>query len=108
MDLVPLILSVVGPIAYVGIAAISYRRGESYRIRGVGVGIVAVAVLTIAAPYAAFFLIDGDPDVWDFYRTYAAIPAVLMVAAIAIGWFLKKRLLATENTATTSSTNLPA
>lgn len=91
MNLLPLILCFAGPTAYLAAVAFSYRSVD----RGKGQAasaITATAVIALAAPYAAFLIVNGDPDVWDFYRSYAAVPVLLMLAAIAIGGIIERRL----------------
>lgn len=41
--------------------------------------VATVAVLVALGPYVAFWAVsNGDPDVWDFYRTASFVPLVVL------------------------------
>lgn len=75
-DLLPLFAYVVG-LLISGATIWALLRPRIRRNRGRRIAFSAlVTTLSIAAPYLAFTLLRGNPDVWDFYRSVALVPAI--------------------------------
>lgn len=91
IDLVPFVTFLASVLA-LGLTIALLRK---YPARGAVAARVALALIVglvaICAPYAAYLLVTGDPDVWDFYRAYAWVAVAILVilgifaARVAIG-----------------------
>jgi len=78
-DLLPMIFLVIG--AGVGTAAVifAFRRRHGQMSAKVPLIGMVVGLAFIAASYAAFAAVPGDPDVRDFYAQYWVTPLILAV-----------------------------
>ncbi|WP_282838154.1 hypothetical protein [Microbacterium flavum] len=55
-----------------------WRAPGLIRSRRTQAWIAAVVLLVVALPYLAFVGIQGDPDVWDFYRSVGLAPVLIL------------------------------
>lgn len=62
--------------------------------------VIAASVLLIVAPVALFAVVDGDPDVWDFYRSLWFAPLIILGGLSA--WLI---VAANRQSARASETN---
>lgn len=76
VDLIPLVLVVLSVALALGVLILRWRRAGA-RTRGGDVVIGVASVMTLAGAYLAFGVIDGDPDVWDFYGSVWWVPLVI-------------------------------
>nr|WP_011167223.1 MULTISPECIES: hypothetical protein [Acidipropionibacterium]AFK88689.1 hypothetical protein [Acidipropionibacterium jensenii]CAB88400.1 hypothetical protein [Acidipropionibacterium jensenii] len=91
-DYIPLLIFILAMI-YDFLVIILGRHGRfnSYSILAKA-SLVAISVILIIVPYASYWLVAGDPDVWDFYRSLWWIPvAFLGIVSIVLmassrGW----------------------
>ncbi len=76
VDLIPLVLVLLA-IAFALGALIPRWRRAGARMRRGDIVIGAASVMALAGAYLAFGVIDGDSDVWDFYRSVWWVPLVI-------------------------------
>jgi MYXO-CTERM domain-containing protein len=73
LDLIPLMMTVLG-VGLMLVTAVALRRSAARRPL-----LIAGPFVALGGSYLAYAVIDGDPDVWDFYRSVWWAPAVLAV-----------------------------
>lgn len=79
IDLIPLALGLLGVALAIGaVLALRSKKNTGDTRRATAIVLAPIAVIAFA--YLAFAVIDGDPDVWDFYASIWWLP----LAAVAV------------------------
>lgn len=91
-DLVPLALVLLG-IGLAVLAVISRRVKNTHQVARGSVAVLAAPVFALAGCYLAFAVIDGDPDVWDFYSSAWWLPLAIagLYALVVSPWHFRGR-----------------
>lgn len=76
-DLAPLLLLILG-LVYDAIVIVLARTRRLTRHPRAQTGTFLLSLILVAAPYLAYWWGNGDPDVWDFYRSWWALPVILL------------------------------
>lgn len=80
LDLIPLIMTVLG-VGLMLVAAVALRRGAALRHL-----LVTAPFVALGGSYIAYAVIDGDPDVWEFYGSvwWAPVVHAVLFALVAM------------------------
>lgn len=91
VSLIPLALGIIGAaLAFAVVIFLKIRREPSAR-RHVVVAI-SVSIAALVGSYISFALIDGDPDVWDFYASVWWLPLLVgVIFALGVITILRRR-----------------
>lgn len=91
VDLIPLVLGTLGSALAVAVIIALRVRKEPDGPLFLTV-IIAVASAALVGSYISFLLVDGDPDVWDFYASVWWLPiAVGGIVAVVVVQMIRRR-----------------
>lgn len=90
LDLLPLLMATAGVVVALS-TIVLIRTGRIQRSPRVWVAVLVVGSLIVAGTYIAYFSIDGDPDVWDFYRSVWFVPIAVFGGFVAYVAYLFRR-----------------
>ncbi|MEH3088276.1 MAG: hypothetical protein PGN24_01350 [Microbacterium arborescens] len=92
IDLIPLGLGLLGvALAIWAILALMSKKNAGDTRRATAIVLAPIAVIAFA--YLAFAVIDGDPDVWDFYASIWWVP---LAAGAVFALFAARALAAAK------------
>lgn len=78
VDMFPLLVFFLSLAFEVAVILRARRGSGKLRTRPERAGVIGASLVAIVAPYAAFLMLQGDPDVWDFYRSLWPVPALVL------------------------------
>lgn len=92
VDLAPLILTAALILAEAIILIDSHRNRTVFHLGRMKNSSRFILVLILATlPYLSITLLDGDPDVWDYYHSIWILPALSVVIFSIFYWHLNRR-----------------
>lgn len=82
-DLLPLIVFVIG-LAWSVLGILTLRsKAAVHQVSRKDLNWPMGAIVLLSMPYLMFARLNGDPDVWDFYRLVGFVPLVAVLLVVA-------------------------
>lgn len=84
IDLLPLIVFCIG-LAWSVLGMFALRaKAAAHQISRKDINWPMGAIVLLSMPYLMFARLNGDPDVWDFYRSVGFVPLVAVIVTLVV------------------------